>query len=1366
MIFKNVTSMKKAVFYGLLLFVSLHGMGQANPNNFQKMVDFLPPAPNASAIIKYDALSINKNNGSPSISIPIFTVKGNKLSANISIGYSSTGLKVDEIASRVGMGWSLNAGGVVTRTVRGVPDEWNTRITPYSDPIQQNCGNYSFMSRVASSLSCNSQGCNGWDAEPDLFNFSMNGQSGSFVYDGNGNPVLIPSEKYKIQKNLGGSAWDFIITDNAGIEYYFGGTGAIEKTKRLSNCGKNFDAYIANTWYLVKIKHPNGETINLTYVSHNYTYDNGVNETQHWAYWMTDYDGQNTNPDPCYGVTCPICPAAPPTTKCVNITSTQGVLLNTIICDNDIVRFTYQTRKDCTDKLVFDIKHYNNIELKETVNFFYNEQLGNNAYVNETTDSTQYYTPYLTDLQRMSSDYVFTNTHRFVYNDPGARPPRLSFAQDHWGYFNGKVNIDFIPKPTDFALQTKFPVATANREPDPAFASKGILNKIVYPSGGIDYIDYEPNEVNDQITGPATYQTAHEYNCSVTGTGFPNPTQNTKSTSFTIDKAQYVELLITCSTTDPGSYDSTHMKGSVEVTGASSTILYEFFNAGSPGTQYIRYLNPTWSLAPGTYTLTYGAKGIAQSTTVKMKFYPVETASVNVNKMIGGVRVKRIMTGNPGEKPTIRRFYYANMDALNISSMSSTRWPKYYKPYRNTMQCTQYCGVFAMPTQAYCDLAAMYSGSLVSLFNYGSGLISYGSVIESAGENFEGGATQSKFYVGPDGAGQAIWGDDILDAPLSNFSSILNGKISEEIVFKKPTSGPLFPIRKTLYTYLIDQRQQNLLYGYNVRMKYNFYGIGMPGSNCPPNTIVDPRLVNSFDIVKYSIISYWTHPESVTETIYDENGQNPITTVNNSFYDNDQHFQLTRSETLNSKNELLKTTNTYPPDFPNNAVYAAMTAKNIITPLITSKSDNGTSELSLSKINYGDVGNNNFVPVSVEKSAKGNALEIEGTITLYDASGNILEFTGKNEVVTAIIWGYNNKYPVAQVVGASYSNAIAQLTNGSVAALQSMDGATLRTELHRIRTGITTASVTTYTYKVMTGVTSITDPNNKTNTYDYDSFNRLLTIKDQDGNVVKKNQYIYAGSSASSALNVFFNAPRTKDYQCQTCTSGYIDNTVYHYYIPYGKYYSLINQAAVEALAVADNDGQEYANKNGKCINYVTATCTGPDYKVVNCICEQGMRICEYSTPDGNGGWLAHLHLHWSDGSVSPSFTDYIASCTGINKKFLNCVCETGTKVCDGAPVNNGGGSYTVSYHYHFSDNTNSTVITETITCSGPDKKMIGCTCETGWKMCLSSVYCDDLKDPPAGCCPGKWLNTFKYRFSDGSFSAVFTECSTTSCFE
>ena len=265
------------IFYSFLLVLSSSAANSqnANPGNFQKMVDFLPPAPNAAEIIKHSQLSINKNTGSPSVAIPLFSLKGTKLNTAVSLSYNSTGLKVDEIASRVGMGWAINAGGVVTRTLRGVPDESNTRVAPPAQ-FDDNCGTYIFLDKAASGL---------YDAEPDLYNFSMNGISGSFVFDENMQPVLIPAEKYSIQYNFSISAsWNFKIITTDGIAYYFGGPTATEKTKREIGCGKSYNQYLPTSWYLIKIEHPNLETINFTYTPLLYSYDNGVNQTANWAF--------------------------------------------------------------------------------------------------------------------------------------------------------------------------------------------------------------------------------------------------------------------------------------------------------------------------------------------------------------------------------------------------------------------------------------------------------------------------------------------------------------------------------------------------------------------------------------------------------------------------------------------------------------------------------------------------------------------------------------------------------------------------------------------------------------------------------------------------------------------------------------------------------------------------------------------------------------------------------------------------------------------------------------------------------------------------------------------------------------------------
>jgi YD repeat-containing protein len=74
-----------------------------------------------------DALAqVNKQTGSSVVDLPIFNFQDNisNLNLPISLGYNSGyGLKVDEVASDVGQGWGLMAGGKIVRLQVGEPDD-------------------------------------------------------------------------------------------------------------------------------------------------------------------------------------------------------------------------------------------------------------------------------------------------------------------------------------------------------------------------------------------------------------------------------------------------------------------------------------------------------------------------------------------------------------------------------------------------------------------------------------------------------------------------------------------------------------------------------------------------------------------------------------------------------------------------------------------------------------------------------------------------------------------------------------------------------------------------------------------------------------------------------------------------------------------------------------------------------------------------------------------------------------------------------------------------------------------------------------------------------------------------------------------
>jgi YD repeat-containing protein len=1217
----------KRVLLAVAALLCLHRL-HAQSDNFAKMVDFLPPAPNAAAIIKYGGLAINKNTGAPNISIPLFSLAGRKLSTTVSIGYSSAGIKVDEIASRVGMGWALNAGGVVTRTIRGVPDELNTRVVP-NLPISNNCGSYNFMKKVVQTYEVSSNNV-GSDAEPDLFNFNMNGISGAFVLDENLQPVLLGAEQLKVQYDFSNIAsWNFKITAMDGIVYYFGGESATEKTKRLTSCGKNFDVYRASAWYLTKMEHPNGEAINFTYTSHTYTYDNGVSQTMQWGFLVREVPYQGGG-----AVSCEDCATVIPSTTCINSVSTQGVLLYTIFSSQGTLEFSYTARTDCTDKLVNRVTLRDNEgTLMQLFDLYYDHVSSNLVYQNQTITGHDK-TPYLTHLQEKSPDLQFAKTHRFFYIDPAARAPRLSYSQDHWGYFNGQTNSVFIPLPDILLYRQRFPTATANREPNHTYAQKGMLNKIVYPTGGADSLVYESNTIASAINSVPQ----HKLICSVTGTSVSTLSLSTQN--FSIAAEAIVTLNIACTdNSGVGNFDPVHNIGRIEILNSSSSSVYD--EVYSPGTSKAVQVN----LPAGNYSMKIHAKGTVVTTSVTMYHYPAFVSGGIGNKTVGGLRVSSIVTGNPYETPMVKKYYYGELNALNVSSLSSVRTPKYVKVFKVGEPCDMMVGGMPTPIQTFCQRNAMYSNSINNLFDFQSNPVSYASVVEGVGENFNGGAMQHKYYTRSDEPGVIVWGDDNIGAPMTNFSAIFNGKTKEEIVLKKGSNGNLFPLKKTIYTYRIDTAGERIVSAYNIAQEYQIY-LPEPGENCSPSSVVDQMLVDAFDILRYDFISWWVYADTVTEISYDENGQNPLTKRTLFFYENPQHHQLTRTETTNSKGELQTTTQTYPHNYTGQTVYDDMIAKHIISPVVSTKSFNGAGqqqvELSEVKINYTNWGNGNYAPATITRSVKGGTPQTEGTINAYDDFGNILQFTGKDGVVNSIIWGYGNQHPVAKITGATYAQAVAA-TGVATQALQTSNETNLRTYINNIRTNIPAALVTTYTYKRLVGVTGITDINNRTSTYSYDALHRLLDVKDPDGNVLKRMSYEYAGSLTSGGFKLHFNEEKWQVFTPQSCRSGYTSPN-FTYTVPAGSYYSVVSVAEANALALADiaANGQALANRLAPCA--MDGPCSAVNQKRINCRCEIASRVNRSSYQNADGTWTCIYYYRWPDNSISQDYSEITAT--------------------------------------------------------------------------------------------------------------------------
>jgi len=102
----------------------------------QEFTAVIPPSPEASALAKMYNYPVSNSTGIPDISIPLYEVVSGQLRVPISITYHSSGRRVNDKTGPIGLGWTLNAGGMISRLIYGDPDD-NDFFIKYPNPWKQ-----------------------------------------------------------------------------------------------------------------------------------------------------------------------------------------------------------------------------------------------------------------------------------------------------------------------------------------------------------------------------------------------------------------------------------------------------------------------------------------------------------------------------------------------------------------------------------------------------------------------------------------------------------------------------------------------------------------------------------------------------------------------------------------------------------------------------------------------------------------------------------------------------------------------------------------------------------------------------------------------------------------------------------------------------------------------------------------------------------------------------------------------------------------------------------------------------------------------------------------------------------------------------
>lgn len=290
----------------LMLLYSIVNYGQSLGNNNSYVVDLpqvIPPSPTVASLMHFEEVPVDAYTGQPNISIPLFS-KGldGGLGFSAALGYNTSGIRVEERSGWTGTGWSLFAGGVISRTVLGVHDDaFIEGGSPYVDGEVGtfHSGYYKHMKYIRGSNSGNTlisvvnsdfqdyqnflwntkYGPQTYDYQPDLFQFNFMGYSGRFiVLNDNGTlkpKLLSSSQKVKIELSYNTTTFEIssftVITPN-GYKFLFDQKEITTPESRRSAIGQSGDPLdnslqpvkevnYTSSWHLSSIKSPSNYVV-------------------------------------------------------------------------------------------------------------------------------------------------------------------------------------------------------------------------------------------------------------------------------------------------------------------------------------------------------------------------------------------------------------------------------------------------------------------------------------------------------------------------------------------------------------------------------------------------------------------------------------------------------------------------------------------------------------------------------------------------------------------------------------------------------------------------------------------------------------------------------------------------------------------------------------------------------------------------------------------------------------------------------------------------------------------------------------------------------------------------------------------------
>jgi YD repeat-containing protein len=1092
-------------------------------------------------------IPVGTYSGVPDISIPLYEVKDKSISIPLTLSYHASGITVDQEASWVGLGWDFFSGGYISQSVVGdqspyldrevgVPPGFNTfegrfvagagysGIAEYNKFVAWGCqGNGSLYEQQESQIVQYLK--QGW-GQPDIFSFSFLNHNGKFIIDRATNKPIVLDKKDTLLISAIGfnpySSWNVRTTD--GLQYFFEKKGS----------GVNNGKVVSYTWKLTKIKSLDGAVVLFEY-SDQYAESFSFHESLASDFFEDDQ---------------PHKPLSYATAK------NYDFYLKKITTSSEIVEFILDNRVDLKGSTLPDgtnsVKRLKEIVVKDRVSgkikksfeFQSGQNDGGYFMANETGNEffpiTASNRDYLCKRLKLNSvrevgydvtgSKQFAPPYEFTYNEAIKLPPKISYAQDYWGYYNGRLSnaymlpdlvplyvasneINTIP-PTLLSTSYK-----ANRGPSATHMTAAIIQKVKFPMGGSKTFYFEPHTFSnftfynaDQVSegttkGIAVYDQNNQSASVLTGEIGPlSATTNVTfkvgfgrghpSQGLTYDSLRdsYVQLK---KQLPDGSFQVLRT-WRIPIEFRQQIDELGYYNVTEiisleplPGVKYFVSAYLPDFLGPQNSSTENGAAGVGVE-------YYCPPASVGPIRSYGsGLRIARIDLSDEMDNVVVRRTYVYEQNGRTTGKLLSI--PKFLKnlPQRSVKITPTYDGSCGLVVMNVKDIWTVSSQSNVSLMlSPNSGFVGYSAVkvIESNKtiDNLNNGWIVYEFINNENISGMELPEDANLDNGLPLRTTIFS---KDNVKIKSTSYGysPAPATIKKIYGYLLDDTFVGGVEGCT-------FGNGCGGGAW--------TIFSRYRIKRYPIRTGFYKLDMQIDSTF-SNGNSITTTV---AYEYNNFLKVRRQSATSSNGDVSIQESKYGHDyslplnpFPDSVVqnmsskffYPVIEESQLINQYIQKNTRHAFTYVSPGKY---------LLKSSTVRNLQGSILDFVQHTAHSPSTGNVRAYFSKSGINTVVLWGRNGTLPIAKIEGTSWPVVAAKVSPSSLETMTNVSS--LRTELLKLYT-ISNCFVQLFFYDDKGQLIETIDAAKQSKYFEYDAMGRLSIARDHNQNILANYQYRY-----------------------------------------------------------------------------------------------------------------------------------------------------------------------------------------------------------------------------------------------------------------